>query len=132
METIDVFVYGTLKPGGRYFQAYCGAYLKQSQPAQVRGLLYDLPHLGYPTMTLGDGWIMGYLFTLGLMALPGLDQLEGYNPQGFSHDDDGEIAYTRQRAMVFDLWERPLQEAWVYTVDNVPAEAVWLPNGEWP
>ena len=132
METVDVFVYGTLKPGGLYFPHYCGAYLKQSQAAQVRGLLYDLPHLGYPVVTLGNGWVKGYLFTLRQAALPGLDRLEGYAPQnGDLQEEYGEVAYTRQQVMVFDLSGCPLQEAWIYTVDRAPAEAVLLPNGEW-
>ena len=137
METINVFVYGTLKPGGTYHQQYCAPYLKNAQPAQVRGLLYDLPHLGYPTMTLGDGWIKGYLFTLDAVAMVGLDYLEGYTPPGqdkthlWNDDDEFEEEYIRQRLTVFDLASQPLGEAWVYGMHEPPAGAVWLSQGEW-
>lgn len=87
METIDVFVYGTLKPGGTYHQQYCAPYLQTVRLAQVRGLLYDLPLLGYPAMTLSDGWVKGYWFRLDAAAMPGLDYLEGYSPDG-SDDDE--------------------------------------------
>ncbi|MEM7066452.1 MAG: gamma-glutamylcyclotransferase [Cyanobacteria bacterium P01_B01_bin.77] len=63
--------------------------LKTFQPAQVRGLLYDLPKQGYPVLTLGDGWVKGYLFTLEQAAMAGLDNLEGYTPnrQDASQDE---------------------------------------------
>lgn len=134
METIDVFVYGTLKPGGRYHPEYCAPYLKKSQPAQVRGQLYDLPHLGYPAMTLGDGWVKGYLFTLDAIALSGLDYLEGYSPpeKPALHDEnDFEEEYMRQQATVFDLAGQVIGEAWIYFMEQPPAGAIWLSTGEW-
>ena len=124
--TIDVFVYGTLKPGGTYHQQFCLPYLKQAQPAQVRGLLYDLPNLGYPAMTLGDGWVKGYLLTLDEAAMPGLDHLEGYNPKTNDNQE-----YARQWVTVFDLFGQPIGKAWLYIMDKLPTEAVWLPKGEW-
>lgn len=130
METIDVFVYGTLKPGGTYHEQYCAAYLKTAQPAQVLGLLYDLPELGYPVMTMGNGWVKGYLFCLDAIAMSGLDYLEGYTP--YQYDDSaGEGDYTRQRITVFNLLGIPLGEAWIYTMDKPPEGAIWLPEGEW-
>ena len=134
METIDVFVYGTLKPGGTYHQQYCAPYLKKAQPAQVQGLLYDLPALGYPVMTLGDGWVKGYLFELDAIALPGLDYLEGYIPpdqQTFQKEQDFEEEYIRQQATVFDLAGQPIGAAWIYIMDRLPPGAVWLAEGEW-
>lgn len=129
-----MFVYGTLKPGGAYHQQYCAPYLKKAQPAQVRGLLYDLPALGYPVMTLGKGWVRGYLFELDAIALPGLDYLEGYIPpdQQTPHEEqDFEEEYIRQRATVFDLAGQPIEEAWIYIMDTPPPEAIWLAKGEW-
>ena len=138
VETIDVFVYGTLKPGGTYHQQYCAPYLKKSQSAQVRGLLYDLPALGYPAVTLGKGWVKGYLFTLHAVAMAGLDYLEGYSPgypsQGEDNfeEDNFEEEYMRQRTMVFDLAGQPIGEAWIYVMVNPPDGAVWLSDGQWP
>lgn len=131
-RTIDVFVYGTLKPGGTYHQHYCAPYLNASQPVLVRGRLYDLPTLGYPVMTPGDDWVKGYLFTLAAIALPGLDYLEGYSPPGQTPSaTDYEEEYTRQRTTVFDLAGQPLKEAWIYVMADAPDGAVWLPQGEW-
>ena len=134
METIDVFVYGTLNPGGIYHQQYCAPYLKTSQPAQVRGLLYDLPALGYPAMTPGEGWVKGYWFRLAAIALPGLDYLEGYIPpeQQISNiENETEEEYSRQQTTVFDLDGQPMVKAWTYVMDTPPHGAVWLPHGEW-
>ena len=134
MGTIDVFVYGTLKPGGIYYQQYCAPYLKTVQLAQVRGLLYDLPEQGYPVMTLGDGWVKGYLFTLEQTAMAGLDALEGYTPHALetAQDEvDAEETYTRWCISVFDRDGMSLGESWVYGMDSAPSGAVWLPEGEW-
>ena len=134
MKTIDVFVYGTLKPGGQYHQAYCAPYLKQAQPAQVQGRLYDLPHLGYPVITLGTDWVKGYLFTLDAIALSGLDYLEGYAPPEQpvpQAQDDFVEEYRRQQIAVFDLAGQVLGDAWIYVMDSPPAGAIWLAEGEW-
>ncbi|MEM9807534.1 MAG: gamma-glutamylcyclotransferase family protein [Cyanobacteria bacterium P01_D01_bin.56] len=132
--TIDVFVYGTLKPGGTYHQQYCAPYLQTSRPAQVRGRLYDLPALGYPVMTPGEGWVQGFWFRLAAIALPGLDYLEGYIPPEQKLSDannDTEEEYIRQQTTVFDLEDKPIGAAWIYVMDAPPDEAIWLPHGEW-
>lgn len=53
-----VFVYGTLKPSGRYHQRYhqryCANFLTAALPAQVKGELYDFSQLGYPALTPGN------------------------------------------------------------------------------
>lgn len=138
MGTIDVFVYGTLKPGGIYHQQFCAPYLKAFQPAQVRGLLYDLPQQGYPVMTLGDGWVKGYLLTLEQVAMAGLDALEGYTPNGqdgsqneLDHEVGAEETYTRWLVSVFTPDGASLGKTWVYGMDKTPDGAVWLPQGEW-
>lgn len=78
-----VFVYGTLKPGGRYHQRYCGKALAQALPAVTKGRLYSFTQWGYPAMTAGDDWVKGYLLTFYDTAdvcsavLKQLDDLEG-------------------------------------------------------
>ncbi|NEQ50291.1 MAG: gamma-glutamylcyclotransferase [Leptolyngbya sp. SIO3F4] len=145
MGTIDVFVYGTLKPGGIYHQQYCLPYLKQVQPAQVKGSLYDLPELGYPVMTPGENWVKGYLLTLNAVAMSGLDELEGYDRHGlkdydYFHIDEEfveeyisqqEEDYVRQRTTVFNLVGQSMGEAWIYIMTKPPAGAVYLVSGEW-
>ena len=47
---IDVFVYGTLRPGGRFHERYCRG-VCAIEPASVRGRLEQLP-AGYPMVTI--------------------------------------------------------------------------------
>lgn len=139
MDTINVFVYGTLKPGGTNYQQYCVPFLQDIRRAQVHGVVYDLPELGYPVMTTGNGWVRGYLFTLDETAMVGLDYLEGYVPNQYdSHHSNGDFEvddfkeeYTRRWLNVFDLEKRPMAEAWVYLMNKPPEGAIWLPDGEW-
>jgi len=108
---LKVFVYGTLKPGGRYWPEFCEGKVVAYTPAKVRGELYDL-HVGYPGLKLrGDGWVYGYVLELGEPAhLHGLDYLEGYVP-GRPEDQN---EYNRLRVPCFDLDGKPLGEVWVY------------------
>lgn len=48
--TLRLFVYGTLKSGGRYHERFCGGALS-IEPASVRGRLYTLPE-GYPVLVV--------------------------------------------------------------------------------
>ena len=62
MVELQVFVYGTLKPGGRYHQRYCGEFLTEAVTLVIAlGHLYDFPQLGYPAMTHGNDWVKSYL-----------------------------------------------------------------------
>ena len=140
---LSVFVYGTLKPGGRYHQQYCGQYAPEIVSALTRGRLYDFPHLGYPAMTAGEGWVKGYLFhffqpaNITQQILHGLDLLEGYRPQ--LTRDEGELNqedtdYDRVRAEIFSCDCSFLQVAWIYRMSKRSVEAqggVLIPNGDW-
>ena len=48
--TLRLFVYGTLKRGGRYHERFCAGALS-IEPASVRGRLYALP-AGYPVLVV--------------------------------------------------------------------------------
>ncbi len=131
-----VFVYGTLKPGGRYYQRYCGVYLPTAIPAAMRGQLFDFPHLGYPGMTVGNDWVQGYLLvfsqppSLCSQILSQLDRLEGYQPSLATSDND----YERCWLDVFDRHYQLLKQAWVYrmTLSTVVAEGgVLVSGGNW-
>jgi gamma-glutamylcyclotransferase (GGCT)/AIG2-like uncharacterized protein YtfP len=137
-----VFVYGTLKPGGRYHRRYCGRALAQAVPALVKGRLYHFAQWGYPAMTVGEDWVRGYLLRFCGSAevcqaiLRGLDTLEGIaSDSGESEasvDDDG---YQRCWQAVFSLGYEPLPAAWVYRMtDEQVAQfgGVYLPGGDWP
>jgi gamma-glutamylcyclotransferase (GGCT)/AIG2-like uncharacterized protein YtfP len=54
--TLRLFVYGTLKRGGRYHERLCGGALS-IEPASVRGRLYTLPE-GYPVLVVPPDMIL--------------------------------------------------------------------------
>ncbi|NEP16344.1 MAG: gamma-glutamylcyclotransferase [Leptolyngbya sp. SIO4C1] len=129
---LEVFVYGTLKPGGYYHQQYCAPYLTEAIPALVKGQLYHLPQAGYPGMTLGDDWVQGYLLRfVERQVLAGLDALEDYQPGRPAAMNE----YVRSQIQVFDSQQQPLAWAWAYFMS---AERVrqhqgrYLADGHWP
>ena len=133
---LSVFVYGTLKPGGRYHVRFCGMYLTEAIPAMVKGRLYSFPRLGYPAMTVGDDWVQGYLLKfvqpseICASLLQGLDRLEGFS----SERSDFENEYLRREMLVYDLSQQPLQTAWGYIMaaaDIRSRGGIYLPNGNW-
>ncbi len=74
----DLFVYGTLKPGGSNYFLAKGVI--HSESAQLDG--YNLLHFdpeGYPAIVPGEGRVYGVVLTFedNEAALPALDALEG-------------------------------------------------------
>ena len=79
MNYIQVFVYGTLKPGEVNYQFYCAEYVVQFFPAVAKGLLYKLP-VGYPAMTKGNSNVYGFVLSFqSPKVLSKLDKLEDYS-----------------------------------------------------
>ena len=133
---LAVFVYGTLKPGGRYHVRYCGMYLTEAIPAIAKGQLYNFPHLGYPAMTAGDDWVKGHLLRFVQSAeicadiLRGLDRLEGYSPER----NDFENEYLRREVQIFDVEQQLLQTAWGYVMTDAGVRSrggIYIPGGDW-
>lgn len=107
---LRVFVYGTLKPGERYYPVYCEGRVKEVQRGWVQGQLYALP-LGYPAMIAGHGKVQGFLLTFGdRSVLTNLDRLEGYQSEQVPELNE----YQRQKIMVYDASSKYLGEAWAY------------------
>lgn len=130
-ELLHVFVYGTLKPGERYHDRYCGGKVIEAREAIVYGQLFDFPDLGYPGMTEGSSPIYGVVLTFAdLEVLNSLDELEGYEPQRPIWQNE----YIRVQTETFSLEHQPLTLAWVYLMQIEQAKrmgGVWLPNGQW-
>lgn len=131
--TIDIFVYGTLKPGYQYYQRYCIGKTCCERAAIAHGQLYHLPTRGYPAMILGSDRVCGYLLSFNDgKILAELDDLEGYHP----HHTPEQNEYERTRIEVFDA-ENPeisLGFAWVYqqTLDRVrQLNGILLTSGCW-
>ncbi len=116
----DVFVYGTLKPGGIYWHTHVRNKVVVSMPAMVRGQLFHLPHRGYPGLlcepsdaAAPPSWVHGYIHRFEERALVlALDELEGYapdRPAGFNE-------YQRRFVPVFDLKREPFATVWTYVM----------------
>lgn len=121
-ETTRVFVYGTLRRGGRN-----DIHRYQPQPrfvtaGRVQGRLY---HLGrYPGLVLGAGdWVQGEVYEVSASVLVELDRLEGLLPQ-----PTGEY---HRRTMTVDTPAGPL-DCWLYEIDPARIQGrPWIEHGDW-
>lgn len=106
---LQVFVYGTLKPGECNYQRYCVGRVIETYPAITFGQLFDLP-MGYPGMTIGNQIVYGVVLVFtDITLLLDLDQLEEYYP------DRPEISeYERHSIQIFNLEQQPLGKVWAY------------------
>lgn len=138
----DVFVYGTLKPGGHYWHAYVKGKAIASMPSMVRGRLYHLPARGYPALsieatgnTVADPplpWVHGFLHRFeALDDVLALDALEGYDPT--RHPSQNE--YQRRFVPVFDSRGEPFATAWTYVMSAgqiTEYSGRLVSSGDWP
>lgn len=127
---INVFVYGTLKPGEANYQSYCEGKVRAYSPAYTKGNLYSLP-LGYPAMTVGKNRVKGVLLTFDCAnILESLDRLETYQENRPSELNE----YDRFLVPVYNLNDRPLGQAWCYfmTIEKVEQyQGTIIPSGWW-
>jgi gamma-glutamylcyclotransferase (GGCT)/AIG2-like uncharacterized protein YtfP len=132
MDTeVQIFVYGTLKPGAANFDRYCGAKVVNSQRGYVAGCLYDLPLLGYPGMTHGSDRVHGFILSFhDSTILAKLDELEDYHP----HRQPTENEYSRELVTTYTIDGSVYISAWAYlmTLDRIKQlGGILLPNGWW-
>jgi gamma-glutamylcyclotransferase (GGCT)/AIG2-like uncharacterized protein YtfP len=120
-----LFVYGTLKPGGR--NAHLARGVVHAEPAYVDGfVLLHLHPEGYPAMVRGSGRVHGFLLTFADLraVLPMLDRLEGLDLE------------PPEYARVVVSVQPSGQNAWTYLYVNekrlAAAGVVPVPNGDWP
>jgi len=130
---LKVFVYGTLKPGGRYWPEFCeGKLAAEPVAAKVPGELYGL-NLGYPGLVLkGESWVRGYILEFSKEKdFLHLDYLEGYVPGRPESQND----YNRLRVPCFDLEGEALGEIWIYemTPEKIARHGgTRIESGDWP
>lgn len=129
-ELVQVFVYGTLKPGESNYEHYCGGRVLAATRATVKGQLFALP-VGYPAMVLGEGVVQGYLLTFNTPnILQYLDPPEGHNPQRPPEKN----FYNRKQLEVYSPEAEPLGLAWAYFMPLDQVEqlgGVVIPSGWW-
>lgn len=108
--TINVFVYGTLKPGEANYKNYCEGRVNEAIAAYTYGNLYDLA-VGYPAMIEGTGKVRGVLLIFNRPdILKNLDQLECYQEHRALELNE----YYRQQVPVYSLSDKLLGKAWSY------------------
>lgn len=132
LSDLRVFVYGTLKPGGRYWPRFCEGKVAEPVVAKVRGRLYDLP-AGYPALVAGgQDWAQGHLLTFrSEVDFAEVDRLEGYDPWGPPADND----YQRIRVDSFTPGGEPLGSVWTYVMDGARVHGLGgslVEDGDWP
>lgn len=127
---IDVFVYGSLKPGEFNYFRYCAGRTVRECPAIAFGELYSLS-LGYPAMTEGDRTVWGAILSFDDPKIfDDLDVLEGY--QSSRSPDENE--YQRQHIQTYTPDRKPFRQVWAYLMrpERVRQHGgILLPEGNW-
>ena len=122
MDTTQVFVYGTLKPGEINYHI-CERFVVAVEPAIALGQLYSLP-FGYPAMTItSQEKVHGHLLTFhSTQILEILDAFEQHDPIEFvryAPTQQLELnQYQRQKIQTFSAINEPLAPAWAYLMSN--------------
>ncbi|MGP9020966.1 gamma-glutamylcyclotransferase family protein [Streptomyces sp. BR1] len=132
-EPLPFFVYGTLRPGERYYVRFLRGRTAAEVPARLPGaVLYEGP--GYPYAMEGGGVVTGALITPSPEAyaqvLVVLDQLEECHGP-----DDPRNMYDRVSRTV-ELPGGGTARAWVYLAApalarRLLAEGTPIPGGDW-
>ena len=128
---MKVFVYGTVMPGGKYFDYIFSDISPSFLEAKVRGKLYDL-NVGYPGLILGgESWVFGFLLSFeDENILKKLDMLEGFDETNLKAANE----YDRTIISVFDFKENFLSQAWVYFMNQNQLsrfDYTFLESGVW-
>jgi gamma-glutamylcyclotransferase (GGCT)/AIG2-like uncharacterized protein YtfP len=118
-----VFVYGTLKRGGRYHETMVAIGAQFLGTAAVVGRLISLGD--YPGLLPGSSRVSGEVYRVSAAGLRVLDRLEGF--------DAARPASSEYHRRLTPLHGGPVAVAWVYWYNPalVPATAVPL-DGDWP
>lgn len=130
-QPVNVFVYGTLKPGEANYQSFCAGRVLEARRAVAFGQLFALP-FGYPAMTLGENPVHGFLLSFpDETVLLCLDWLEDYQANRLVGDNE----YTRQQIVTYSPVDTSLLgTAWVYLMSLEQVQSLGgtlLANGWW-
>jgi gamma-glutamylcyclotransferase (GGCT)/AIG2-like uncharacterized protein YtfP len=118
-----VFVYGTLKRGGRYHHLVA-PHVREAREGSVPGALVDAG--GYPGWVAGEGRVHGEIFCLGRTAeaLEKLDHLEGYR-------GPGDLRNLYERVLVAVKTEGGEVRAWAYRYLGSTVGRLRVSSGTW-
>ncbi len=109
---LPLFVYGTLRQGGRYHQRYLADHFLTWQPATLPGRLFYEPQEEYPCLLPGSGMARGEIYHLdpatAAITLERIDCLEEYMP-----GKEKESLYLRREVLAY-LGDGGDVKVWVY------------------
>lgn len=135
MTARALFVYGTLRPGGRYW-ANIERCIEQYDPAMIEGFqLWDLPD-GYPAIVSGNGRVFGDLLYITSGYEQEItriaDEIEEYDP------DDSSSLFLRESVNAIRLRlpdRRPVPaQTYVFNPQRqsyLRQSATEVPDGDW-
>lgn len=111
-ERLPIFVYGTLRPGGKNYLHFLAGRTVDEVTATAEGQLYFVADGGYPYVEPGPGLVSGELIYLDPHhyeeTLQAVDELEEYDP-----DNEAHSVYLRRSTTVFLADGNPAA-AWIY------------------
>jgi len=97
---LPLFVYGTLRQGGRYHRRYLAGRFLTWQPATLPGRLFYEPQGEYPCLLPGSGVARGEIYHLdpatAALTMARIDRLEEYRP-----GKEKESLYLRREARAY-------------------------------
>lgn len=128
---LPVFVYGTLRRGGRFHHDLLAGRAVTIEPARLAGATMWDNHGAYPFVALvGAGSVLGELVTAPagdhVDLLGALDHLEGHEP--------GAPDNLYERVIVEVETAEGAQRAWVYVrtdVEDLDRALPRIPGGDW-
>lgn len=125
---MQVFVYGTLRPGG-WYHSLISSFVKAIEPGWLDGMALFHVRERYPGIVRGEGHVLGELLTLDpdrlTLAISLLDELEEYYGPGDPRNEyERELVTVRKES-------GELTQAWVYRWLGPVAGCPRVPDGDW-
>ncbi|MGD9160890.1 MAG: gamma-glutamylcyclotransferase [Desulfobacteraceae bacterium] len=128
MKTSKVFVYGTLKVGGRFDYPVFSKARKKVEEAVIKGSLYSLG--SFPTVKIKEkGQVHGEVHTFSpddmAVVMSRMDSIEGYNAEC---PEKG--LYNRHQVKA-KLPDGSVTTVWVYEYNGPVTKAERIESGVW-
>ena len=123
-----VFVYGTLKIGGRLAPPFNEVRLSSTK-GTIQGKLYNVPGAWFPAVKLGgEDVVHGELHEFDKFSevLARMDRMEGYREEDHTHS-----LYLRKEAEVITVTGEK-EIAFVYEFNREVPEDARVMSGDWP
>ena len=117
MKTVKLITYGTLMTGERNHR-FCRNAVNIT-PCTIKGTLYDTGW-GFPAFKqTGDTVVHAEMIEIPFGDWPNVDMLEGY-PRLYD-----------RKLIPATLADGSIEDGWVYIMNNLPAQAKFIPSGDW-